>query len=113
MNAMVDDIDLSPYNIADLNKLMERVQKEIQHKEQAQMLDLRRRMEELASQVGMTPEDILSYDARKKPGKTPSKPKYRNPSNPEQTWTGRGKRPRWLREALDDGAKLEEFSVAS
>jgi DNA-binding protein H-NS len=27
-------------------------------------------------------------------------PKYRNPENPAQTWSGRGKRPLWFSEAL-------------
>ncbi|HEV7216687.1 MAG TPA: H-NS histone family protein [Chloroflexota bacterium] len=27
-------------------------------------------------------------------------PKYRNPENPTQTWSGRGKRPVWFSEAL-------------
>jgi DNA-binding protein H-NS len=113
MNAMVDTVDLGDYSINDLHKLAERVQKEIQSKEQAQILELRKRMEEMAGQLGMTPEDVLTYDARKKTSKTPSKVKYRNPANPEQTWTGRGKRPRWLQQALTQGAKLEEFAVAS
>lgn len=34
--------------------------------------------------------------------------KYRNAATGD-TWTGRGPRPRWLREALDAGAVLEDF----
>jgi DNA-binding protein H-NS len=40
-------------------------------------------------------------------------PKYRNPSAPEETWSGRGKRPRWLVSALMAGAKIEDFEVAA
>jgi DNA-binding protein H-NS len=113
MNAMVDEVDLTRYSIDDLHKLGERIQKEINHKGQAQILDARRKMEEIAEQVAMTPEEVLAYDTRKKAPKEPSKIKYRNPANPEQTWTGRGKRPQWLRDALDQGANLEEFAVVS
>ena len=28
--------------------------------------------------------------------------KYRNPANPDQTWTGRGKKPNWLTDPVDD-----------
>ena len=38
-------------------------------------------------------------------------PKYRDPNNPLQTWTGRGKQPRWLRAQLRSGKKLDDFLV--
>jgi DNA-binding protein H-NS len=38
-------------------------------------------------------------------------PKYCNPVAPEETWSGRGKRPRWLVAALDAGHKLEDFLI--
>jgi DNA-binding protein H-NS len=38
-------------------------------------------------------------------------PKYRNPRNPDETWAGRGKQPRWLVAQLRSGRKLEEFRI--
>jgi DNA-binding protein H-NS len=38
-------------------------------------------------------------------------PKYRNPANPDETWAGRGLRPRWLVAALKSGKKLEHFAI--
>ncbi len=38
-------------------------------------------------------------------------PKYRNPGNPDETWTGRGKQPRWLAELTGKGAKVEDFLI--
>jgi DNA-binding protein H-NS len=37
--------------------------------------------------------------------------KYRNPANPKETWTGRGKQPRWLATETAKGRKLDEFLV--
>jgi DNA-binding protein H-NS len=37
-------------------------------------------------------------------------PKYRNPQTAE-TWSGRGKRPRWLVAAMKSGRKIEEFKI--
>lgn len=37
-------------------------------------------------------------------------PKYRNPQTAE-TWSGRGKRPRWLVAAMKSGRKMEEFRI--
>ena len=38
-------------------------------------------------------------------------PKYRNPANAKETWTGRGKQPRWLAAETAKGRKLDEFLI--
>jgi DNA-binding protein H-NS len=38
-------------------------------------------------------------------------PKFSNPSVPTETWSGRGKQPRWLVAALRSGQKLEDFLI--
>lgn len=38
-------------------------------------------------------------------------PKYRNPAKPAETWTGRGKHPRWMAELLKKGKKVEDFLI--
>ncbi len=38
-------------------------------------------------------------------------PKYRNPSSPSETWSGRGKLPRWLVIALNRGHKMDDFKI--
>lgn len=47
--------------------------------------------------------------ARKPLGKVA--PKYRNPANTGETWTGRGKQPRWLAAYTSQGKKLEDFLI--
>jgi DNA-binding protein H-NS len=39
-------------------------------------------------------------------------PKYRNPQTSE-TWSGRGKRPRWLVAAIKTGRKIEDFEIGA
>jgi DNA-binding protein H-NS len=38
-------------------------------------------------------------------------PKYCNPLAPSETWSGRGKRPRWVVAALETGHRLDEFKI--
>ena len=45
----------------------------------------------------------------RKLGKVP--PKYRNPAKPSETWTGRGKQPRWLAAETAKGRNLDEFLI--
>jgi DNA-binding protein H-NS len=39
-------------------------------------------------------------------------PKYQNPANPAERWSGRGKQPRWVRAQLKAGKRLEHFLIA-
>ncbi|HEY5613676.1 MAG TPA: H-NS histone family protein [Lysobacter sp.] len=47
--------------------------------------------------------------ARKTLGKVA--PKYRNPDNTDETWTGRGKQPRWLAALTSQGRSVDEFMI--
>lgn len=38
-------------------------------------------------------------------------PKYRNPENASETWSGRGKQPRWLAAYTDAGRNRDEFLI--
>lgn len=51
--------------------------------------------------------------ARTKPARKLGKvaPKYRNPANTKETWSGRGKQPRWLAALTAKGKKVEEFLI--
>jgi len=40
-------------------------------------------------------------------------PKYCNPQTPSETWSGKGKQPRWLVAALKSGHKLDEFKIGN
>ena len=39
------------------------------------------------------------------------KAKFRNPEQPSETWSGRGKRPRWLDAQLRSGKRIDEFRI--
>jgi len=84
---------------------------------------------QLAKDAGLTAADIAKALAEGKPAKTDKivkvskvakkgtlagkkvAPKYRNPSNPEQTWTGRGVSPTWV-QALKTAGTLDTALIA-
>jgi DNA-binding protein H-NS len=39
-------------------------------------------------------------------------PKYQNPERPSETWSGRGKQPRWVGAQLRTGKKVDELLVS-
>ena len=38
-------------------------------------------------------------------------PKFRNPEQPSETWTGRGRKPRWLTAQLKSGKQIDDFRI--
>jgi DNA-binding protein H-NS len=38
-------------------------------------------------------------------------PKYRNPANPYQTWTGRGRTPLWVKRLRMEGKSIEDLRI--
>jgi DNA-binding protein H-NS len=38
-------------------------------------------------------------------------PKYQNPANPGETWSGRGKQPAWVVAQLKSGKKLDDLAI--
>ena len=54
-------------------------------------------------------EDAGAKPARRSGGKVA--PKYANPADASQTWTGRGRRPIWVQAALDSGKTLNDLEI--
>lgn len=67
----------------------------------------------IAKSVGLSIQELEEHGINRKLNKTKTKAeiKYKNKLNPNETWTGRGKQPRWLVAELENGAKLEDFLI--
>lgn len=72
-----------------------------------------KRRDEVYGNVTMQLETFgLSLDEVKQKKKKRNFPvKYRDPENPENTWSGMGKPKKWLQNYLDQGRALEDFAV--
>lgn len=108
MSNTVEEI-IKSYSIEQLQALINRAEEEIEYKKVGEIEAIRNEWLARANQLGMQPEEILQYAGRKR--KSTGKPKYRNPANPEQTWTGHGKKPGWLKQAVENGADQESFRI--
>lgn len=62
-----------------------------------------------AKEHGFTLDEIFLL-AKLKSAKSVA-PKYRDPDAPDNIWTGRGARPKWVKERLEQGKKLEDFLI--
>lgn len=72
------------------------------------------KLKALAEELGIDPNSI-SLDA--KPARTravsanPAPIRFRDTANPENTWSGRGRAPKWLQAYIDAGRQIDEFKV--
>lgn len=85
------------------------VQATLEQKREERLKELQERVErDKAELAALSPVPVSAGKAKME---NPSKPKYRDPAKPENTWAGRGKQPAWLKENLEAGAKLEDFLI--
>jgi len=104
---MTDFNNLTESEIQDFIFNAERALKE---KQANKRKDVIAQIRELAASIGATVE---IHDIDKKNLRVSSKvaPKYRNPANADETWTGRGLPPGWMRELLASGRDKSEFEI--
>ncbi|MEO1949825.1 H-NS histone family protein [Thioclava sp.] len=61
-----------------------------------------------AEEHGYSLKDLLSDG---KSIKSTVAPKYANPEKSFETWTGRGRQPRWVKDHLDAGGSLDDLMI--
>ena len=106
-------IDLTTLSAAELRTLLEDVKAQLERTEEEERRLAYEAIVEAAKKVGLAPKDILRrYGAE--PGtaavvKENTGPSYRNPANAAETWSGRGRKPKWVIEWLEAGNSLEKL----
>ena len=95
-------LDLSGYDLAELKGLHFDIEQEIKRRTRAEHEAARERIHALAADAGIPLDALVGKGAA---------PRYRNPADSGQTWTGRGRQPRWIAEALASGRSLDEFKI--
>ncbi|MDX2298920.1 MAG: H-NS histone family protein [Xanthomonadaceae bacterium] len=106
-------IDLEKLSQAELDALIANAERQKKKIHRTKINDVRRQLTTAAKDAGYTIDELFGTGSRKASSRTGTKvpPKYRNPANPDQTWTGRGKRPRWFNEALAKGRKEGDMRI--
>lgn len=103
------DFDFNSLSLKELRDYRNRIDKAIATYEDRRKQEAIQELEEAAQRMGFSLADLTGLSPVKK--RKPAAAKYANPMNPAETWTGRGRKPRWIQEALDAGKTLEEMSI--
>jgi len=105
--------DLSGYKLSELKELQHDVEKEITGRQQQEVKNAREQILSIAQDLGMSVEELLQNAPKKQKASTGRKvaAQFKNPADNAQTWSGRGRQPRWLADALASGQNLDDFRI--
>lgn len=102
------DLDFDTMSLDELKRLKKDLDKAIADFDERRKTEAKRDLEERAREYGFSLSELADVKTTKRAAVVP---KYRNPSNPEQTWSGRGRQPTWFRAAIEAGTEPDDLKI--
>ena len=102
-------INLDKLSLDELEKLQKDVQAAILQFEKRRKAEAKKALEAVAKEHGMTLSEILGGQTKNNRASAP--PKFKNPADASQTWSGRGRQPAWFKEAIASGESPESLAI--
>ena len=102
-------IDLDSLTLKELKDLQSQVAKAVSSFEDRKKKDALAALEETARANGFTLAELMGTTSVRK--RTPAVAKYANPENTSDTWSGRGRKPRWFAAALVAGKTPDGLAI--
>lgn len=93
---------------AELQKLKGEIDKALASLDRRLKADARKAAADAAKKFGYSLDDLVGATKARK-GAAPAK--YRNPADPGQTWSGRGRQPGWFKAGIAKGKKADDFLI--
>jgi DNA-binding protein H-NS len=116
---MKNKLNLDAMSVDEVWQLHEEIIRVLSARLTSEKRRLEKRLAQLSRENGETLHSVpvkqnLKKDAPGQRRKYPKVfPKYRNPNDLSETWSGRGKKPRWMTAALKAGHTIEEFVISN
>lgn len=98
-------MDLSNMKVAELRTLEEKIKREIKKRESEEITRAREEILSIAQKLGISLKEIIGTQGRGKNAKSANH--YQDPEDASRTWSGRGRKPGWIKEWLDSGKTLD------
>lgn len=101
-------IDFDKMSLKEMREMRTRLDRAINSYEDRKRREALSAIEEAAREHGFNLAELTGG----KPRRTGTvAPKYANPQDPTMTWTGRGRKPRWVQESLAEGKELDDLLI--
>lgn len=107
---MTNPQDLQGLSEDELQDIIENAEKALKVKQESKRKEVLAQIKELAASIGVYVE-IHEGDKRSVRKGVKVAPKYQNPHNPAQKWTGRGVAPKWFQELLSSGMDKSQLEI--
>lgn len=105
-------IKLDKMNRKQLEELRAQVDDEIVKRRKSEKQEALAAARDAAAKYGYTLDELTGKKGGRGAAKSVgSEPKYMNPDNPTQTWTGKGRQPNWFKAAVEKGVKPETMEI--
>lgn len=101
-------IDIDKMDLKELRDLRAKLERAINSFEDRKRREALAAVEEAARTHGFNLADLTGGKPRRAGTVAP---KYANPEDPTMTWTGRGRKPRWVQDNLDSGKSMEDLLI--
>jgi DNA-binding protein H-NS len=108
---MSDTMDLNAMEHDELLSLRKDVDKALKTLESRRRKDALKDAKEAAAKYGISLSELMGDTKSTKSYKTKGVAKYQHPENADMTWTGKGRRPEWIKEHLEAGKSLDEVAI--
>ncbi|MBN8726553.1 MAG: H-NS histone family protein [Xanthomonadales bacterium] len=104
-------VDLKSMNHNQLGDLIERAKARQEELVKEKAAKLREKINAMVRAEGFGLDEVLGRSAPRGKTRGKAKAKFRNPDDPNQTWSGRGKRPNWFHAALASGKSENDLLI--
>ena len=101
-------MDLSNYNSQQLRELQAEIERELKKRRREEIKQAQRELRDVAERFGFTLQELISGQVAASGGRAV---RYRHPTDETQTWSGRGRKPHWVKEWEAQGRSLDELRV--
>ncbi len=102
-------VNIDALSLKELRDLRARIDRAISTFETRKKQEAILALEEQARAFGFSLSELLAEAPARK--RKPAAAKYANPADKSETWTGRGRKPRWVEAALKAGKRLEDLLI--
>ena len=104
------EINLKDMSRKELEKLRRDVDKAIENVASRELKMAQEAAARAAAEYGYSLDEVVAVAPKRATG-IKSAPKFRNPENADQTWTGKGRQPDWYKTAVANGVDPETMAI--